>query len=200
MDSSSKPSSDGDPSLPDSIVLDACVLLNLFATGRVDDILGSLPSRCLVSPYVRRETLWYLAPSSEGSDKMERCDISLQPVVAAGLLEVVDLTPEEQSAFVELARYLGDGEAASGAIASGRSAAVATDDARARQVFEHRTPPLAVVGTSTLLRFWEVRSGTSRADVAATLRAIQLGARYYPRGDGEDAVWWQERMTEISLH
>lgn len=199
MTSSIRSSNDRDLSLPNIIVLDACVLLNLFATGRVEDILGSLSSRCLVSSYARREALWYLVPGDR-PENMERRDIELEPVAAAGLIEIVELTIDEQNTFIELARELGDGEAASGAIAASRSAAVATDDAKAHQVFARRTPAIPVATTAALLRSWEERSAVSRTDVAGTLEAIRLGARYLPKGRGDDAVWWQDRLREISRH
>jgi predicted nucleic acid-binding protein len=198
--SSSSSSSDGGPPLPNTIVLDACVLLNLFAAGRVEEILRSLSSRCLVSGYARREALWYLVLVDQAGGTMERREIELEPLIAAGLVEILDLTQEEQDTFVELAQELGDGEAASGALAIGRSAAVATDDAKARKVFARRIPPLSVVGTVALLRSWEARAAVSRTDIAATLQAIRLGARYYPRGDDDDAAWWRARTREISLH
>lgn len=199
MTLSTKSSSDGDLSLPNIIVLDACVVLNLFATGRVEDVLGSLSSRCLVSSYARREALWYLVPG-DLSETTERRDIELEPVAAAGLIEIVELTTDEQNTFVELARELGDGEAASGAIAASRSGAVATDDTRAHQVFARRTPAIPVATTAALLRSWEERSAVSRTEVAGTLEAIRLGARYFPKGGGDDAVWWQDRIREISRH
>lgn len=185
-------SSDGGPTLPHTIVLDACVVLNLFATGRVEDILGSLPSRFLVSRYARREALWYLGPSEQTMGAGDRRDVDLEPLVASGLVQLADLTAEEENIFVELAQELGDGEAASGAIAVGRSAAVATDDAKARQLFARRVPVIPVVSTAALLRAWAARRGLDRAVIAATLAAIRLGARYYPRGDDDEAIWWQE--------
>lgn len=199
MTSSSRPSGPADHLLPEIIVLDACVLLNLFATRRIEDILGSLSSRYLVSSYARSEALWYLVPGG-GPETPERRNIDLEPIAAAGLIEIVELTIDEQNTFVEFARELGDGEAASGAIAASRSAAVATDDAKARQVFARRIPSLTVVSTSALLRSWEARSAVRRIDVAGALEAIQLGARYSPRRGDDDAIWWQDRIQEISRH
>jgi|SRR5579863_108210 len=197
-----KPSSDlpnhvGAP-LPDVVVVDACVLLNLYASGRVEEILTSVHSCCLVSRYVCREALWFLASTGQAGDKMERSAIVLDPLVRSGLLTIVDLTLDEQRLFVVLAQELGDGEAASGALAICRSAGLATDDSRARQVFGRQMPPVRVIGTATLLRLWESSLGVDASTVATTLKSIRLGARFHPRSDDEDATWWRNRIRGIS--
>lgn len=193
------PANAGDSPVPDVVVLDACVLLNLYASRRVEEILASLPFRCVVAAQVQRETLWYLAPA-EGNQRLERRSITLDSLVETQRVGVIDLTSAEESAFVELAQHLGDGEAASGALAIGRAAPVATDDFKAIQLFRRLNPPLRTIGTATLLRCWEERSQLTRSDVANTLHAIRRGARFSPRPDADDATWWYERLREISHH
>lgn len=189
---------EGASSLPGVVVLDACVLLNLHASGRVYEILEALPIRCLVASSVRREALWYLGQSDHDKALLERRDVLLDPLVAACGIEVIDLTVAEQVMFVELAEHLDDGEAASGALAIGKSAAVATDDLKAIRVFGRLRPPLRTVETGTLLRCWEERSGAKRSAVVAALLAIQRGARFSPRRDADGATWWRERVRELS--
>jgi hypothetical protein len=197
MSPSSSSPVEGDEGIPQATVLDACVLLNLHATGRVEEILRSLPSRHIVSTYAAGESLWYLE-REPSTGVLERRDVALGPLIGAGLLEVVDLTSEEQVAFVAFAQQLGDGEAASGALAIGRSAAVATDDRRAREVFGSWIPPIRVIGTTTLLRSWELRAGIDPGEVASTLRAVRFGARFQPSDDDDEVAWWRERMREVS--
>lgn len=187
------------PSLPKLLVVDACVLLNLHASGQVEEILASLPCRCLVSPYASREALWYLG-LTEDNASLTRRGITLEPLITGGLLEIVNLTSEEQTTFVELAEHLDDGEAASGALAISRSASVATDDLKALRVFARLTPPLRTLGTPTLLRFWAETSGIDRSEVAVALQAIRTGARFLPADSDRDAAWWKEQLREISLH
>ena len=179
--------------LPDVAVLDACVLLNLFASRRVEEILASLPFRCLVASQVRREALWYLGASDKDDDRLQRHEIVLDPLIAAGRIQVAELTVDEEGLLVELAQNLGDGEAASGALAIGRAAFVATDDVKAVRVFRQLEPPLRTAGTPTLLRWWEERSGASASAITSTLQAIRRGARFSPRADAADASWWRDR-------
>lgn len=174
------------------LVLDACVLLNLCASGRIADVLSAAP-RSLVSSYVSREALWYLAPVDPLTGRVERREVALGPLLAARLVEVVELTPEESRTFITLARDLGDGEAASGAIAAGRSATVATDDRKARHVFARHLPPIVTISTAALLHAWEAHAAVAPADVAATIDAIRVRARFEPRKNDPDADWWRDR-------
>lgn len=185
--------------LPEIVVLDACVLLNLFASGRVEEILRSLPFRWLVASPVCKEALWYLSPSARDAHRLERQEICFDPLIAAGRLERVDLTAPEEAAFVELAKHLGDGEAASGALAIGKSASVATDDLKAIQLFARLQPPLPTIETGAILKWWEDRSGASRKEVAAALHSIRRGSRFSPRANSIDADWWQGRLRKASL-
>lgn len=191
-------SGEGELSLPDIIVFDSCVLLNLHASGHVEEILASLSCQGLASPYARSEVLWYLAPPDEENESPMRRDITLEPLVEAHLLSIVELTSEEQASFVQLAQQLGDGEAASGALAISRSASVATDDLKARRVFAQLRPPLGTISTATLLRTWEQRSRPDRSAIATALQSIRRGARFSPRAGDDDAVWWEARMQEIA--
>lgn len=195
----SSPDIDGASVLP-IVVLDACVLLNLYASGRVDEILRAVPFRYVVASSVRHEALWYFAPASHGSELLDRHDILLDPLLEAGTIELGDLTLDEQASFVKLAQHLGDGEAESAALAIGRSGLVATDDVKAIQLFGRLTPRLNTIETGDLLQCWEEHSGADPLTVAAVLQAIQRGARFSPRRDARSSTWWQQRIREISLH
>jgi len=176
-----------------TIVLDACVLLNLCASGRISDVLTTVARSHILSGYVSRERLWYLAPGDQIAATLVRRAVALGPLIAARLIEVVELTPNEMPTFIALARDLGDGEAASGAIAVSRSAAVATDDRKARQMLAHGPAPVVTIGTAALLRAWEASAGIARAEIVATIDAIRVGARFEPRRDDPDVDWWHDR-------
>ena len=113
----------------------------------------------------------------------------------SGIIEVVDLSIEEQEIFLRYAHQLGDGEAASGAIAIGRSGAVATDDRKARAVLAQHNPAIDLVGTVALLQGWEVSTGLSKKEVGEAIRAIRARARYEPGTSDYGAEWWRERVA-----
>ena len=89
----------------------------------------------------------------EGTPKREY--VILDSHVLSGLIEIVELTSDEEMIFLVLAEQLGDGESASGAIAAMRLATVVTDDKKARRVLSQHTLPIHAIGTPTLLRAWE---------------------------------------------
>ena len=98
---------------PEVILLDACVLLNLCASGRIAAVPTAVARRSIVSAYVSREALWYLVPGDSAATTVGRRDVALGPLIAAHLIEVVELMPAETDIFIALAKDLGDGEAAS---------------------------------------------------------------------------------------
>ena len=177
--------------LPALVVLDACVLLNLHATGRIADILAALSRSVLVSSYVASETLWHCGSGTNCDGTVGREVVALEPLIRSGLISVVDLTSGEEEQFLAFAQHLGDGEAASGAIADGRKGAVATDDRKARRIFAQHAPAVITVGTSTLLREWEHKAKLPLADMAAALRAIRTGARFQPSATDDGFGWWK---------
>ena len=91
------------------LVQDACVLLNLLASGRFDDIASGCGLRFAVVSEVAGETL-YLRDALSGEHKT----VDLQAFIARGLLAVFGIEGyAEQVRYIELAVELHDGEAAS---------------------------------------------------------------------------------------
>jgi hypothetical protein len=102
----------------DCIILDACCIINLYASGQMGDILKSISKSVVVAAYVRDEEALriFCGQAGNGTEEYERID--LQPFIDCGLLRVV--TPEteaENITFVNFAATLDDGEAITGAIA-----------------------------------------------------------------------------------
>lgn len=169
------------------LVIDACVLLNLHASGRIKDVLLSSGRRCVASRYATSESLWY-------RDGDKRIDADFEPLVAEGILEVRDLASSGEFAlFVALAADLGDGEAATGAIAASLSATAATDDKKALRIFRDWDPPITTIGTVGLLKDWESTCAVPREKMTEVLRSIRLRASYRPSPGSPEAEWWLER-------
>ena len=177
------------------IVVDACVLLNLYATGRAGEILSSLASSVLVSSLVCAEALWIAAPSGSSDGEVDRDPVVIEPLAHAGIVTIVHLSAKEQKIFLRLAHDLDDGEAASGAIAAARSGAVATDDRKARTVLSKQLPPTAVIGTVAILQTWEASTGATIQEVGIVLRSIRTRARFEPASGDDGAEWWRERVA-----
>lgn len=177
------------------VFLDACCLINLFATDCVEEILGSLPYRWAVAQYVVDNEVLEIGVEDEASDPGRgRRSIHplLEKVVADGLVQSVEITSSEEAAeFVRFARRLDDGEAHTCALARVREAGVATDDKKAIRVWEEEgAEAKAILRTSELLFEWADAQATERQELVRIARAIARQASFFPpRSDPNFDRW-----------
>jgi len=177
----------------DCIILDACCILNLYASGHMGDVLESIPKPLAVASYVlEEETLWiYDRPDDDVRQAKKQVD--LQPFIAGGLLRVVLLESEaEETTFIDFAAVLGDdGEAITGAIALHRNWAFGTHDRKARSFFSSReTPQLELVSTPELIKYWADTVNPSPELVRNALKSVRVRALYEPGPRHPLSAWW----------
>ena len=172
------------------LFLDACCIINLYATGHIEDILHRLPFRFAVSRLVaEREALSVRRAGGPGGQRDQE-PVSLSELESSGALNIMELnSPEEKAAFTRFAIELDDGEASVCALALHRDGGVATDDRRALRA-------LAAAGLSTLqtpeLLFEWARLERIREDqVRKALRAIRDRASFIPRKSAPHFLWWK---------
>ena len=113
----------------DCVILDACCVVNLYASRHFGHILETIPASVAVAAYVRNEEARkiYGGPDEHVMQREEQID--LQPFIDRGLLTLVSPESEaENVAYVNFAAALDDGEAITGAIAVHRHWAIGTDD------------------------------------------------------------------------
>ena len=176
-------------------ILDACCLLNLYATSRLREIAVALPHRLVVADYVlEREALYVWLPDSTGGSE-HRIPIDVSSLVDEGLLTVVHLErPEEEALFVDLAASVDDGEAVTGALALLRGYLVATDDRKARRVLSERSQAMGLVSTLELVKSWWEVSSIADSELRHAMEAIRSGASYVPGERDPLYEWWREIM------
>lgn len=173
------------------LVLDSCVVINLFATRIMPEILGALGLSSSVTNYtLTAEGLWVGAGRrSDPNSDFELVD--LRALIDSDVVQVLDLTDPEADLFVELAGSMDDGEAIVGAIAAKRGFAVATDDRRAIRVFASVLPDVALVSTPQIMKQWSDNRAPDHATLRMALRNIHQRGRYYPRSTDPLYNWWQ---------
>lgn len=170
------------------VIQDACVLLNLLASGRFEDIAQGCGLKFTVVQMVARETL-YLRDAATGEH--ERVD--LQPLVDRSLLEVLSIAGHvEQLRYIELATDLDDGEAASMAIAESRRYALATDDKKARALIQRKGLKIELWSTFALLRHWQAKEKIPDSELGMVLINISNRARFRPKPGQPDFAWWSK--------
>lgn len=131
------------------VVLDACCLINFSASGHLIEILQSIPARVVVTETVRKKELLTLQ-----NFKDEENAIQFHQAIEQKILLVVDFESEaEEELFLNYAYEIGDdGESATGAIATYRNWAIATDDKKATSVFQREAPHLQIVSTLEIVK------------------------------------------------
>lgn len=124
-----------------------------------------------------------------------RVPVDFGPHLRTGRLRIIDLEAAELDRYVECARQVEDGEAATIAAAVCRNLPLATDDRRARRLCADLGLP-APVRTLALLRHYTEHARLSSAAVRDLLGAVRDRASFVaPRAD-PDAAWWQANLGE----
>jgi hypothetical protein len=173
------------------VFLDACCLINFFATGHVEDILRDLPLRFAVSELIADREVLTLRPGTVSSGSPEREAVSVRALETAARLEIVELeSDEELTEFTRFAAELDDGEASVCALAVVHGGAVATDDRKALRVLGRTQPPVPTLQTSELLFDWARQAQLSADEVRKVLQAVRDRARFHPRRSAPHFLWW----------
>lgn len=172
------------------LLLDACAVINLRAAGLWSEVSAAVGWAFAVTRQVARETLFTLG------DEDERERIDLEDLIRCGGLDLHGLIDEEVTAFVELARELGDGEASTLAMASARGWPVATDDRKARRIAGEMEPRVKVLTTPDLIKAWAKASGASMDQLERAVSRIRDHARYVPSEDEPGAGWWHDLLRD----
>jgi predicted nucleic acid-binding protein len=172
---------------PKILLLDACVVINLVASGHIGAILGALDVPCAIVSHVQRETL-HIRRGGRGDDAGERIAIDLTDLLAQGLLHVVaDASEDELNTFIDFTLELGDGEAMTAALALHRGHAVATDDRVALKVLAARVP---TVSSLDLIKRWADRQRISSSLIKTALRDLRQRGSYLPGSTHPLRSWW----------
>jgi len=176
------------------LLLDACVAINLMATGRLDAVASAAGVTFLL---LRQAAAEAGALRDLVGGELVRTPIDFTPHVQAGTLRVVGLVAVELPRYVECARQVDDGEAATIAAAVCRGIPLATDDRRARRLCADLGLP-EPVRTLALLRGYAEDADLSRRDVRSLLCATRARASFAPPRADPDTPWWQGYFEELT--
>ena len=176
----------------DYIILDACCIINLYASQRMKDILEVIPKGISVAAYVKDyEALRiYAGPIDNVQESIET--INLQPFIDDELLFVADIENEvEENFYINLATRLDDGEAITSAIAMSRDWIIATDDSATLKLLQKESPNIALISTLELVKHWVDTKKPVKEIVYKTLTNIKVRGRYEPSRNHPLVEWWK---------
>jgi hypothetical protein len=173
-----------------AVILDACGILNLYASGRFVPILTALRHDWYLPAAVERESQQYRQLDPADPEKLVILPIDLAPAIEGGVLSRCDCEcDEETSLYIELASHIGDdGESMGLAIAKCRGWSVLTDDKKARRIAKELGVP--VLATTGVMKQWAEIVKPNADDLSAVLEAIERFANYRPGRGAEHYAWW----------
>lgn len=167
--------------------LDACSLINLYASGQLSEIAEQQAKPFLLVPKVIEEATWIYA--RDGNQRGDRVPIELGPLIARGALEITPLTQNIQAHYIRIAVELDDGEAMTIAAAlDHRAVGVITDDEAALRYLA-REPDVQTLTSLFLLRE-HLRESSPEACLDVILN-LRICARYVPGPRHPEVNWWR---------
>lgn len=172
------------------LLLDACILINLAATNRITDIARALSSTFVLLQQAAAE-VGYLRDTSGGDVVPTPIDLTRYDSQS---MKIISLTPAEYPRYVELARIVDDGEAATIAVAAGRTMPLATDDRKARRLCAklQLQEPLR---TLSILHSYADAIHLPQPETRDLLTSIRDRASFQPPRSDPDRKWWEDIVT-----
>ena len=183
-----------------AVILDACGMINLYASGRFIQILSALKRDWYLPSAAFRETQTYRQPDSEDPEKLVAVAIDLGPAISSGVLRLCDCDDEREIQLnVELASRIGDdGESMGLAIAACRGWSVMTDDKKPRRIAGELGVP--VFGTPEIMRQWATGARPAANELSQILGAIERFSNYRPGPRAAQYKWWIKSMGRNHVH
>jgi hypothetical protein len=174
-------------------ILDACVLINILASGRAQEILTGSEYRFAVCTVVGSESIYLRAADANAPPE----EVNLDPFVKSKCLTVCALSGDaERSLFIDYATDLDDGEAMTLALAFSRGFSMATDDRKARRIFlEEIGDATRLLSTAQILRMWSQRAALTARELKKLLLEVSRRGRFSPPSGDPDFVWWSKGVS-----
>lgn len=166
---------------------DSSVLLNLLAADCLASIAEVTGWQFAICPAVCDEVK-ELRDTHTG----EMVDVDLAPLIASGLLQMLELSgDEEQTLYVEQSIVVDDGEAMSIAIAASRHLDLAIDDKQAANHTRRTFPEIRLWSTPDILKHWADAGRADASILREAIRLIEIRARYFPPKSHALSAWWR---------
>ena len=177
-----------------TVVLDACVLLNLLASDEAQNIIASAADEYLICEAVAKEVIELrIADSDEETFEV----IKIDDLIKKGILKICVIENSlEESLYINYAGRVDDGEAMSIAIAEVRGYRLATDDRKARRVFlDAVNDPSRLLYTSDLVRHWAEQENLPVDKLKVKLLNIRSRATFFPPKRDPNFSWWMNILN-----
>ncbi len=173
------------------LILDACCLLNLYASGELAQIIRVFTPVISVSSYVKEKEALNIYDGPQQDIRSVKKEVDLEPFVSSGSIIIVSPgNSKEIQTYVNFASELDDGEAITGAIAFHRNWCMGTDDKKAISFFSKNGLNLSIVSTLDIVKYWADTSNPTEDMVCHVLENIRKKANYEPGPNHRLFEWW----------
>jgi predicted nucleic acid-binding protein len=173
-----------------SLLLDACIVINLAATNRIHHVAEALSFTFTLVQQAAAE-VGYLRETADGEFARTQIDLNHYD---SECLEVVRLTTAEYPRYIELAKVVDDGEAATITVAAERAMPLAIDDRRARRLCAELQIPEPMRTVRVLLAYADAVR-LPHADIRDMLVNVRDRASYQPPRSDPDRTWWEDLIN-----
>jgi predicted nucleic acid-binding protein len=168
------------------LLLDACIAINVAATNRLHHVAEALGLTFTLVQQAAAE-VGYLRDTADGEIVLTQIDLTRYDDDA---LNLINLSPAEYHRYIELARVVDDGEAATITVAVERAMPLATDDRKARRLCAELQiqEPLRTLG---ILHSYADATHLPQSELRDLLVKIRDRASYQPARSDPDRKWWE---------
>ena len=167
---------------------DMSVLLNFLAADCLAEMAADLGWQFAICPAARDEATKLYDPETR---EMARLDLT--PLIASGLLRVLELEGDaEEALYVEQSIVVDDGEAMSLAIAVNRKMELAMDDKQASNHARRTFAGLKLWSSPEILKHWIDTAAVPGERLQELIRLIEVRARYRPSKLHPLTGWWNQ--------
>lgn len=172
---------DDNLSQPQGIILDACCVINLFASGLMEEILRTYPVQIFVSKYVKEQEAQRII-FIDGDENQKNVPIDLSNLIENKCVEVVDIDSLVMNQMIVLAQQglQGMGEKITVSIAFIHNWGVGTDDKHVIKTLGKLAPKIPIITTLDFVCYWAEKSNVTGEIVKDVLNKIRLSANYEP--------------------
>jgi hypothetical protein len=173
-------------------ILDACVLINILASGRAQEILTGSEYKFGICTVVSKESIYLRAADPNAPPDT----VELEPFVNSKCLTVYGLSGDkEQTLYIDYAADLDDGEAMTLALAFSRGFTVATDDRKARRIFLEDTGDVTrLLSTPQILRKWFREADLTAGELKKMLLEVSRRGRFSSHSGDPEFTWWSKAV------
>jgi len=178
------------------LVVDACCLLNLLATGREVELAIALGAVFVSSAQARAETRFLCGPPDPDDEeqRLTKTPVNLAPLLDAGRLDVRVLGEDAADALVHCANHLRDADASAVALAATLVVPLVSDDGKVQKVAHKLYPELVVLSTLQLVREAAGRAGIDGEPLRELAKNLHERGNFDPPRRDPERVWFEKLL------